>query len=359
MLTDSFVVLKELLSDTAFLSGNQFFQTATRILSRLFEADFVFIAHLKDAGSAEMEVLGSWRGGKALGSWSFQLPGTPCSLLYEGQDKAWNSLRVGGSVCVSDALRCRFDSMRDTNYERFIGVPMKDARQQLIGHIALFFEKPWTSERERDHVVELVELFSYKVQSELTRYVVEKERLETLKQLEAVNQRLEREAVTDPLTHLYNRRYFSRRMQEAFSKFTRNTFPYSLLLLDIDHFKSVNDEFGHDVGDNALRQVATILFENCRKNVELLFRVGGEEFAILVEGELLPSTLQGFGERINHMFRTTPLNELSGRALTVSIGGAFPVQGDASWNALYRRADAALYEAKHAGRDRTFVDGRR
>jgi diguanylate cyclase (GGDEF)-like protein len=359
MVVDSFRVLKELLRETSLLTGNEFFQTATRILGRLLNADFVFIAYVKESGSGEMEVFGSWKGGKDLGVWSFQLPGTPCELIYENQNNDWDTLKVGRSVCLNEMLRDRFTSARDTNYAVFVGVPMRNASQHLVGHIALFYEKPWDSPLHQESVVELVELFSYKVQSELNRYFLEKERTSTLRELEKVNQILEQETITDPLTHAYNRRYFSRRMQEIYCQSWEVVSRYALLIIDIDHFKFINDQYGHDIGDRVLSHFSTIMMKNCRTDVELLFRIGGEEFAVLSRGIDQPSSLQRFGERINQAFRTTPIEEISNKALTVSIGGAFPVLGDTSWDSLYKRADSALYLAKGSGRDRTVIDERK
>ncbi len=355
---DSFRILKELLRETSLLTGSVFFQTATQILARQLKADFVFIAYVKEAGHGEMEVLGSWKGGKALGSWTFQLPGTPCELIYADQGVNWSEIQVGGAVCVNESLRNRFESARDTNYEAFIGVPMRDSNKQLIGHIALFFEKPWLNPAHQERIVELVELFSYKVQSELNRHFLEQERSSTLRELEKANQNLERETITDPLTGLYNRRYFARSMQEAYSRFNSHDSRYALLVLDVDHFKSINDEYGHDIGDKVLRRVSSVMLANCREDVELLFRIGGEEFAILSQGKHVPLTLQGFAERINQTFRSTPMEEISNRVLTLSIGGAFPIAEDRSWDSLYKRADSALYRAKEAGRDRNVIDGR-
>jgi diguanylate cyclase (GGDEF)-like protein len=126
-------------------------------------------------------------------------------------------------------------------------------------------------------------------------------------------------------------------------------------LLDVDHFKQFNDNFGHDAGDRALRHVAEILRTNCRGDVELLFRVGGEEFAILCQGRLSSHTLHSFGERINQAFRASPPSGVAAKALTVSIGGAIPIGADETWEGLYKRADSALYAAKNKGRDRTVI----
>ena len=354
---DPFRVLKEMLQETSALSGEPFFREAARVLSRLFDADFVFVARLKETASDEVEVLASFRDGEDRGSWSFRLPGSPCAMVYAEQKNAeWENLRTRHAVYVDDQVYRRFESTRDTRYEAFVGVPLFDPERRLTGHIALFFEKPWSSTLQRNHVVELVELFSFKVQSELNRDFSEKERQKVRQVLEATNRKLLRETLTDPLTGLHNRRHFSQCMREAFAQFRDLHRQFALLLVDIDHFKSINDTLGHDAGDIALRLVARRLQANCRSETERVFRVGGEEFAILCQGKLSSSTLQRLGDRINRAFRQPPEEPPLDRDLTVSIGGAFPLEQDTSWNATYTRADRALYQAKNDGRDRTVLD---
>jgi len=355
MAIDRYRMLKALLRETSLLTGGEFFCRATKSLSRLFDASFVFIAHLKDRAVGEMDVLGACNKSKLLERWSFRLPGTPCSLLYATNvDPEWKTSRIGGPVCVNDNVSVLFESTRGTRYQAFIGIPLHDAEQALIGHIALFFERPLAPE-EGEQLVELAELFSFKVQAELNRSFSEQQTKAALQELRLANERLVEEAITDHLTGLYNRRYFSRRMQEAFGRFKRNRGSCALLVLDVDHFKDFNDTFGHDAGDHALRHVAALLRANCRTDVELLFRIGGEEFAILCQGRLSGPTLLRYGDRINQAFRTQPPQNAGDGPLTISIGAAFPAATDTTWEDLYKRADMALYAAKSEGRDRTVI----
>lgn len=352
---DRYQLLKALLRDTSLLSGSEFFFGATQALSRLFNASFVFVAHLKDPATGEMDVLGSCRDNETLDRWSFLLPGTPCSLLYaDDVDPAWKASRAGGAVRLNKDVARLFESTRSTPYEAFVGVPLRDASHALIGHMAIFFERALPPE-ESEQIVELAELFSYKVQAELNRSFSEQQAKAALLKLQRANEQLLEETVTDHLTQLYNRRYFSRRMQEAFGRFKRNRASCALLVIDVDHFKQFNDNFGHAAGDRALRHVAQVLRANCRSNVELLFRVGGEEFAVLCQGRLSSQTLQRYGDRINQAFRASPPSDGAAGALTVSIGGAVPVVEDEIWEDLYKRADSALYAAKNEGRDRTVI----
>lgn len=354
---DTYGILKELLRATAPLTGAAFFDAANALTCRLLEADFAFIAHQPDAASTKIEVLASHRHDKDLGRWSFDLPGTPCSLLYgQGQPVDWADFHIGGAVSINQDVYRRFESTRNTQYQTFIGIPLRDTDQRMIGHMALFFENPVLDHAKRMQIVELAELFSIKVQAELIRTLSERMREHTLKALSEINQRLVSETTTDHLTDLHNRRYFAQRMREAFGRFRRTGVGYALVILDVDHFKLINDRFGHDAGDMALQHVARVLEANCRANIELLFRIGGEEFAILCQGELTPQSLEQFGHRLNQAFRSSPIQSVGGLSLTVSAGGAFPLREDTSWSDLLKRADAAMYVAKRSGRDRTFID---
>jgi diguanylate cyclase (GGDEF)-like protein len=357
MKIDSYQFLKTLLLNTAPLTGAAFFDTANALLCTLLKADFSFITCRRFDSPHTVDVLASHRDNQNLGRWSFELEGTPCSMIYaEETTMDWAGFHVGGAVSVARDVCRRFDSTHDTQYQAFVGTPLRDVEQNMIGHMALFFEKPLSDNVNRAQIVELAGLFAIKVQAELNRTLAEQAREQTVRELETVNLRLLNETITDHLTQLYNRRYFSQRMQEAFGRLKRNEAHYALLILDVDHFKTINDRYGHDAGDVALRHVARVLGRNCRANVELLFRIGGEEFAILSQGQQNTLSLQQFGERINHAFRRTPVEGIEDLTVTVSAGGAFPEPSDPSWAALFKRADAAMYRAKKSGRDCTIID---
>jgi diguanylate cyclase (GGDEF)-like protein len=160
---------------------------------------------------------------------------------------------------------------------------------------------------------------------------------------------------TDPLTSLRNRRAFDDRFAVVFEHARRYERPLSLAIIDIDHFKTINDSSGHDTGDAVLRAVARILAANTRQT-DFLARMGGEEFAILLPETPLFEALQ-FGEKIRSAMAAQPVE---GCDVHVSIGIAtYPhsrVTGPAQ---LYRAADQALYRAKMNGRNRVEIERRR
>lgn len=196
-------------------------------------------------------------------------------------------------------------------------------------------------------------------QEELERLAsgLEQEVAERTAALEAANARLAELAITDALTGLANRRHFDERLAAASRRSGEGRGETSLLLVDIDHFKAVNDRFGHPAGDEVLRQVAALLVEAVRPS-DLVARIGGEEFAVLA-ADTSSAEAVGLGERLlSAVRRASPLRV--GRLqipLSVSVGVAESGDiraADAGQLAdrLLSAADTALYQAKQGGRDR-------
>ncbi|HYV50013.1 MAG TPA: GGDEF domain-containing protein [Myxococcaceae bacterium] len=172
--------------------------------------------------------------------------------------------------------------------------------------------------------------------------------------LEEVNRRYQELATTDPLTGLRNRRYFQERLREECARADRAEQPLSLLMLDLDHFKGVNDTYGHPVGDDALAHVARLITGSVR-SCDVACRVGGEEFAVLCPGAR-EEEARRVAERVRRALERTPLQVGEGRevVLTGSLGLAVR-EPDGGTEDLVRQADLALYRAKAAGRNRVEV----
>lgn len=165
------------------------------------------------------------------------------------------------------------------------------------------------------------------------------------------NRRLLREALTDPLTTLPNRRYGLDRLSQEWSFASHSGLPMACLMIDIDHFKLVNDQFGHDMGDEVLRHLAEVLTQTVRKE-DVVFRFGGEEFAVLCPATSLEAAVQ-LGERIRQAVAAAPFGHAwQPFSLTVSIGVAAFSSAQSGAEALIKQADEALYRAKESGRNR-------
>ena len=186
-------------------------------------------------------------------------------------------------------------------------------------------------------------------------YKVEERTLEleiTLRELSEVNQELERLNAIDPLTGVHNRRHFDKRLRSEGRRSRREQTPLSLAIIDVDHFKSVNDKYGHDGGDECLIHVTRIFQKLLQRPTDDLCRIGGEEFAII-----LPNTeLEGARHVIESMRDALEKNPLlyNGEQvnLTASAGVSTTIIRDEDHaQVLFRYADELLYQAKSAGRN--------
>jgi diguanylate cyclase (GGDEF)-like protein len=176
-------------------------------------------------------------------------------------------------------------------------------------------------------------------------------RTRTLLDFKAYLDTCEEAAFTDHLTGLANRRRFERQLAREIARTTRYGHPFCLLLLDIDDFKKVNDSFGHEAGDEALRRLAKTLQEGIR-GIDLAARFGGDEFAlILTETE----ETRGFevAERLRKAVRALEIPAVG--SITASLGVAESPSCGQTTTELQGCADSSLYEAKHQGRDRVVL----
>ncbi|MDC0663396.1 sensor domain-containing diguanylate cyclase [Marinobacter sp. SS21] len=174
---------------------------------------------------------------------------------------------------------------------------------------------------------------------------------ERTKELNEANLRLEQLAIRDPLTGLHNRRYLDARISEEFERAKRYQHPLSVVILDIDHFKSVNDTHGHGMGDEVLKKISNHL-KGAIRDSDILARIGGEEFCLVLP-ECSPKASLAFLERVR-----VNISEIEFRSddkvfnVTCSFGVAYLKSCSDAPAELISHADAALYQAKRTGRDR-------
>jgi diguanylate cyclase (GGDEF)-like protein len=218
----------------------------------------------------------------------------------------------------------------------------------------------WVGVAGRDYSVELVHFLFASVG--VVTVLVLSERLGTMRvtlvaqkhQLEDLLERLQELATRDELTGLFNRRHMMTRLDDELSRLDRHHGALAVVLLDIDHFKQVNDRHGHRVGDAVLRAFAKLAGEALRQT-DIVARWGGEEFLLL-----LPMTPDAVAvsaiDRIRVALRDQPVSVAQPRLrVTFSAGLAMARPGDSIEN-LVERADHAMYRAKQGGRDRTVID---
>ena len=174
--------------------------------------------------------------------------------------------------------------------------------------------------------------------------------------LEQLNTQLRHAAVTDALTGLFNRRHLLEVLANLHWELSRGGRPYGVLIIDVDHFKKVNDTWGHGAGDRVLvdiaRQVRAVL-----RSEDRACRYGGEELVVILTAPQA-GDLQRLGERIRAVVAATPFEMTGGtqHPVTVSVGGTLAaVEKDLNWDAVLHRADTCLYQAKSEGRNRVVV----
>jgi diguanylate cyclase (GGDEF)-like protein len=221
------------------------------------------------------------------------------------------------------------------------------ARDDELGKLGQIFDG--MASRLEAHTTELEQ----KVAERSAQIHQQNEELERVNErLAGINSQLERLATTDALTGLHNRRYLQQAIDFELARAKRVERPFCLLMLDIDHFKRVNDSYGHQVGDRVLETVADLMVSNLR-NTDLRARWGGEEFVALLLDSDLEAGLHT-AEKIRAVIANSEFHAglLQPVRVTISIGVAcFPKDG-CEERELFAYADAALYRAKNAGRNR-------
>jgi two-component system cell cycle response regulator len=283
---------------------------------------------------------------------SFEDPATPnLEIRLERYPEIVTALETQRSVLVRDA-------QSDGLFEQTRKMWLEEGRDVPIRSVAAlpFSVDRWrtgvlmlrTERHERDLAHDDVEF----AETVVNAAVAAIKRAQTLESTRADNRRLEALATTDPLTRLLNRRALLERLSREVDRAKRYESMLTLLLLDIDHFKRINDERGHLVGDAVLRQIGALVEASVR-TVDIAARYGGEEFVLI-----LPETSQDggiiFAERLRESIERYPFDASSDEPLhlTASIGVAtFPSPRVDSTEDLFARADEALYRAKSSGRN--------
>ena len=173
----------------------------------------------------------------------------------------------------------------------------------------------------------------------------------TSENLERRIRKLKQTALLDQLTAIGNRRHLNSRLKDSFLTFQESQRPFGLLFCDIDHFKNINDTFGHNLGDNVLRMVAQTLLANIDET-DTVGRWGGEEFLVILR-DIEAESLQKIGEKLLNLVRESHLVLSDKRILsaTISIGGTLVRKND-TLDSVVGRADQLMYQSKSGGRNR-------
>ncbi|WP_082957132.1 MULTISPECIES: GGDEF domain-containing protein [unclassified Vibrio] len=208
----------------------------------------------------------------------------------------------------------------------------------------------WLLYLGQDHYLTQLRSFIHRLQQHKSNQKITMQMM----QLEAQKTQLQMLLGRDALTGLFNRGYFDQKLTEEIQRASRSNSPLGLLVIDIDHFKMINDKLGHSVGDEYLQKVATVLSHTCRRETDTVARFGGEEFVIL-----LPSTSQdGLSAICKCLLQAVADLELPHPIqpkLSISIGGCQLDNHNMDRTTFFKTADQALYQVKASGRNNFII----
>ncbi len=261
-------------------------------------------------------------------------------------------LRIGFSfeiLIFSFALSFRINEERKEKEWALQNINRERAERIRAQELAL--QREMEASQVKEQALQMERGHRESLQQQVAERTADLER--TLENLEKVNAELEQLSARDSLTGLYNRRYFNTRLEENWQSLARKGEPLSLLIIDIDHFKQINDQWGHLCGDFVLNEFSTLLKSLLHRPCDVIARYGGEEFAVL-----LPSTPADGAAHLaeiivaaaaahDYVWQSRPLH------VTVSVGIETTIPGSQeAAERLVARADTALYRAKQNGRNR-------
>lgn len=271
----------------------------------------------------------------------------------------------GEPLIVNDArthqLVMNNGAIKDLGVIAYLGVPILGVDREPIGALCAIDNAPraWSAAQ-----IERLEKMAIFVNDQIrlrAALKISERRLDALTvEIEAriaAEAELSRLASADPLTGLLNRRSYEERAKREIARLQESGFDAALFLIDLDHFKAVNDTHGHGAGDLVLIETGRRVAAATRGETDILARFGGEEF-VLVLPEVVATTARDAAERCRLAIKDSPFLLEGGVeiSVTASIGVALLAQGAYRLEDALKRADAALYAAKQAGRDRVVID---
>lgn len=297
--------------------------------------------------------------------------GDPNYTIEYKRALAWILIRQGENKEALELLTEALAVAREKGYHRDVtachgllaGIhrDMGDFRNAYL-HLEKYHEQ--TLAQSRKKAASQLEVHKWRLEVESARFQADQERqrrqhlAESYAELTEMHERLTARAVElewssyrDALTELANRRYFDERLAREAERSLESGTGISLMMIDLDEFKSINDSFGHPVGDEVLRETARILQAGTRRS-DMCARIGGEEFAILLTTEVEPYDLQHLANQLRHTFVDHNWASIAqGLNVSISIGAASLSEVDHDPILLLRMADQRLYAAKRAGRN--------
>ncbi len=310
-------------------AGDRFFDRLVQSLADLFGAEYVLLGVLDQDTPNHIQTLAVCAHGTIAPNFGYSLVDTPCAEVL-GRDTCIYPRHVQQAF-PRDRLLAEMD------IESYIGTPLFDGREQPLGILTVLDTQPI---EQIEQVREILEIFAARAEAEVQRL-----------QDEA---RIHRLAYHDYLTHLPNRARFHEYLEQVLKRMHESGEEGALLLIDLDHFKTINDALGHDVGDEVLRAIARRL-EQVADETALVARLGGDEFVVLIAPGLpCHAAVEHHALQLAHRISATLSSPIVVGDRTLNVGASigvalFPTEGMTQLDIL-RHADMALYRAKSLGR---------
>ncbi len=230
----------------------------------------------------------------------------------------------------------------------------KDLGYELIPYLDALQQVPTFSEQEikkiMNFLVSLAQVVGEMGKAKLDLLEARKSEQHRLMELEAARQQLQHLAEQDPLTGSYNRRKFNERLDQEFSRSKRYKHPLSLAMIDTDHFKTINDTYGHVVGDKVLKNIADTISQ-CVRNSDIVARIGGDEFCVLFPETDSESAMKALQKICLDIERISVMRIPQAMGVSCSIGLSCVDENCPDADRLFLNADKALYQAKAMGKN--------
>ena len=309
--------------------GEEFFSAVSMRMANILKADGVGVGILPDGMDDRIQTLAFILDGEVQPNIVYETEGTPCGNV------------IGKKVCsYTSGLQERFPDdqvLKDLELQAYVGIPLFDASGQAIGVQFALFRRPL---EDAEFVETVMRIFAARTSAEIERLRIERQ--------------MSQMAYYDSLTGLPNRKLLMDRLGQALVHAERDNSSIAVMMLDLDHFKAINDSLGHPVGDQLLIEVASRL-QGCVRSEDTVARLGGDEFVVLLWGlgsqaEAVQDTTR-VAAKIRERLSEPYVIEGRNLIVTPSFGIAlFPENGRTA-DVLLKHADTAMYQAKSRGRD--------
>ena len=316
---------RSIVEGTSAQLGDDFFRSLVSNLATALPVCKAYVSEMIGGNSLECSILAGWENGEFVRNKMFNIKNTP-----------FEDVIAGMVTFNSDSDHEIFNCQNISNGQKirsYAAVPCFDSHLRINGHLSVMDEKPMLN---KTRTLSVLKIFAARAGAELER-----------KKNESLIRNM---AYHDALTGLPNRILLNDRLEMALAQAQRSQSLVAVLFMDFDHFKTINDNLGHDVGDQVLKGVAARL-KNCLRNQDTVARLGGDEFILLLSEINSPLDADNLANKILHAIRKPMRIQDHELDISLSIGvSLYPRDGENS-SALMKHADEALYLAKKQGKN--------